>query len=297
MENRREGGREPELDFDYNAVPPGYENEQGLDRPSLSSESYQFDPDRRGDEPPLRRRFGPLLVLALGILTGGVAAWMLLGGDTSTDMSSNQIPLVRADQTPLRTKPDDPGGMDVPNRDKLVYEKMDGSDPAGAGNGTERLLPPPEAPRSLPPSSTAPPVVAAPLPQVTESQPIPLSTPAESPAATTPRPPEPASPAAAEPTVAASMPAKPSVPTPGAGNYTVQLASVSVRADADKEWARLRRTHADLLGSLTLDVQKADLGEKGIFYRVRGGTIDEASARRLCAELSKRKVGCIVAKK
>ena len=43
---------------------------------------------------------------------------------------------------------------------------------------------------------------------------------------------------------------------------------------------------------------KAELGPaRGVFYRLRAGPLaDEAAARRLCARLSKRKVGCLIIK-
>ncbi len=298
MADRKHEGREPELNFGYGADrPPGYEPGAELGDPQLTAEPFQFDIDRMDEPAYRRRRFGPLIVLALGIIAGGVAAWALLGGDTSTDSAPNQIPTVRADQSPTKVRPDDPGGMDVPNRDKLVYEKMGGGEPAAAGTATERLLPPPEDPRAPPVQTTPPPVVAARPPAVKET-PVPPTAQVQPPVQET----KPTPTTVPEPAVVASVPPTPPAPpaavaTPAKGSYVIQLASVSSKPDADKEWGRLRRAHADILGGLTLDIQQADLGAKGTFYRVRGGMIDEASARQLCAELSKRKVGCIVAKK
>ena len=54
----------------------------------------------------------------------------------------------------------------------------------------------------------------------------------------------------------------------------------------------------DLLGDLGLKVTKADLGaKKGIYYRLRAGPLaDEKAARRLCRQLTKRQVGCLIIK-
>ena len=42
---------------------------------------------------------------------------------------------------------------------------------------------------------------------------------------------------------------------------------------------------------------KADLGAKGVFYRLRAGPLaDEKAARQLCRELTKRQVGCLIIK-
>jgi len=67
-------------------------------------------------------------------------------------------------------------------------------------------------------------------------------------------------------------------------------------ANAKNEWARLAKKHADVLGGLELVIQRADLGTKGIFFRVRGGWFaDRGEAKAVCAELAKRNVGCLIA--
>ena len=77
--------------------------------------------------------------------------------------------------------------------------------------------------------------------------------------------------------------------------FKVQMAAVRTQTGAEKEWVRLQKTHADLLAGLQLDVQKADLGAKGVYYRLRAGPLaGEDQARGLCADLAKRKVGCLV---
>src|SRR3546814_14635350 len=53
-------------------------------------------------------------------------------------------PLIKADPNPTKLRPEQPGGLQVPNQDKLVYEAMrpgDGDVPRVAGP-----LPPPERP-------------------------------------------------------------------------------------------------------------------------------------------------------
>jgi hypothetical protein len=42
---------------------------------------------------------------------------------------------------------------------------------------------------------------------------------------------------------------------------------------------------------------RVDLGEKGIFWRLRAGPMDEGQARSICSTLAKRSQGCIIAKK
>ena len=67
---------------------------------------------------------------------------------------------------------------------------------------------------------------------------------------------------------------------------------------ARAEWDRVRRKNLDLLGDLGLTVTKVDLGpKKGVFYRLRVGPLaNDPEARKLCAELAKRRIGCLVVK-
>ena len=78
--------------------------------------------------------------------------------------------------------------------------------------------------------------------------------------------------------------------------YHVQLAATRSSELATSEWERLKGRHLDLLGRLSLTINKVDLGSgKGIFYRLRAGPLaDEGKARELCKTLAKRKVGCLM---
>ncbi len=50
-----------------------------------------------------------------------------------------------------------------------------------------------------------------------------------------------------------------------------------------------------MLGDLTLEVQRADLGDRGIFYRIRSGPFpNRATARDMCAQIKAAKLGCLV---
>ena len=80
-----------------------------------------------------------------------------------------------------------------------------------------------------------------------------------------------------------------------AGRYFVQVASVKSDAGARKEWARMQRAHPDLLGDLELSVQSADLGERGIFFRIRTGPFpNRATAQDMCWQIEAAKLGCLV---
>jgi len=73
------------------------------------------------------------------------------------------------------------------------------------------------------------------------------------------------------------------------------LAAFRTRANAEGGWQRLRAAHPDQLGDRPLILQEKDLGERGIYYRVRTGPFaDIASAKAFCEELHARDQGCIV---
>ena len=84
-------------------------------------------------------------------------------------------------------------------------------------------------------------------------------------------------------------------PALAAGDYFVQLASVKSDQSARQEWARLRKVHPALLGDLALEVQRADLGDRGIFYRIRTGPFpNRATAQDMCAQIKAAKLACLV---
>ncbi len=87
-----------------------------------------------------------------------------------------------------------------------------------------------------------------------------------------------------------------SAPSAGTG-YRLQLGAVKTPEIAKTEWDRIKRQNGDLLGSLSVSVDRADLGARGVFYRIHVGPIaDAAQAERLCGQLRQRGVGCILAK-
>ena len=74
------------------------------------------------------------------------------------------------------------------------------------------------------------------------------------------------------------------------------MGAVHSEGEAKSEWNRIKGAHPELSG-LSPDIVQVDIPGKGLFWRVRGGSLDEAQARVLCASLSKQGQGCLVAKK
>jgi hypothetical protein len=78
------------------------------------------------------------------------------------------------------------------------------------------------------------------------------------------------------------------------GGTRIQLASVRSEEAARQEWDRIRRANPDLLGSVSATPVRADLGDKGVFYRLETAPVSDAE--RICGELKQRKIGCIIAR-
>jgi cell division septation protein DedD len=257
------------------------------------------DPDRRAEvfadardeEPPRRPRRVLATVLALlimGLFSGGLwLAYVQGKHHTGGDAASGDVPLIRADERPTKVKPEQPGGMEIPDRDKLIYNPT--------RKVVEHLLAPAEKPMPRP--------VPSPTPSQTEA--ARSSTGTMPPAPGTPQDPpavsqmaQPQQQAAALPTKAAQVPPIPSKPAAAkAGGTRLQLGSLRSEDAARQEWERIKRKNSDLLGSLSATPVRADLGDKGIYYRIEAGPIaDPAAAERICGELKQRSIGCIIAR-
>lgn len=273
-----------------------------------------FTPDT-GRAPKWRNRWlaGAVALAALG----GFAGIVWYAYDLGIRAGSESVaPLIKAEEGPAKIRPEEPGGMEVPYQDKLVYDRLA---PDQAEPPAERLLPPPEAPLPPPQAAEPPPPVAAPLdsagvqvPEPPPPSPLIALIETEVPKSAVPPPltagietaaPE-AVPTPPAPEVAASQEAAPAkeaesvtdLTAAPAESYRVQVAAVRSSEAAYGGWQRLQAQHKDLLGKLKLTVQRVDLGpEKGVFYRVQAGPLaDKAAARDLCTKLSLRRVGCLI---
>jgi outer membrane biosynthesis protein TonB len=247
--------------------------------------------DTRDEEPqprPRRVLATALALLVMGLFGGGLWFAYVQGTRHALgDAAGASVPLIRADERPTKVKPERPGGMEIPDRDKLIYNP--------ARPAVEHLLPPPEKPLPRPGPPPNPPVQAE-QPPATPTNP-PASTPANPPAA------PPAATTRAQQSAAAApgkapqpaQPAPPKTATAAAGGARLQLGSVRSEDDARQECERIKRKNADLLGTLSATPIRADLGEKGVYYRIQTGPVaDQAAAERICSELKQRNVGCII---
>jgi len=243
------------------------------------------------------RRHGPGMRTAVALLVMAVAAGGAWAGWRTLHhgAAGGAIPVIRADAGPLKVPPANPGGMHVPDQNIYVLNGVTPPD-----SKVEQLLPPPETPLPRPapaapePSAAAVPL-AAPAPQdaaVAAPAAAPLQSAAVAAPAVASAAPPPAAPTPAAVPAAAPAPAPIAAP---AGGFRLQLAALRSPDAVMPEWNRLKRVQADLLGALDMRSVRADLGARGVFYRIEAGPIaSEEVAARLCTELKARKVGCIL---
>ena len=75
----------------------------------------------------------------------------------------------------------------------------------------------------------------------------------------------------------------------------LQLGAARSESEARGEWERLQHQNADLLGKLSGVAIRADLGDKGVYYRIQTGPVADASAAdRICGEMRQRRLACII---
>ncbi len=81
------------------------------------------------------------------------------------------------------------------------------------------------------------------------------------------------------------------------GNWQVQLMSSPNKSAVEKSWATTQKKYSVLQG-LPYEIEKADLGAKGVYYRLKVGSFaNKGDADNLCAQLKKSGGSCFVAKK
>ncbi len=220
-------------------------------RPELFADPRDGEPESR----PRRLLATALALLVMGLFGGGLwfaytqGARHPVGG-----AGGGNVPLIRADERPTKVRPERPGGMEIPDRDKLIYNPM--------RPVVEHLLPPPEKPmpRPVAPSSPAPRALQPSVADAAPASNTPVSPPAAPPAATHTQQAAAASPGGAP----QAQPGPPKTAPATAGGTRLQLGSVRSEEAARQEWDRIKRRNTDLLGALSAQPIRADLGERGI---------------------------------
>jgi hypothetical protein len=257
----------------------------------------------------VNRRRGQILtavVSVAAISSFGSVVWWAHNQDVKAGGKGLEPLVVQAPATPTRVKPENAGGLVPPNQDKEVYNRIQ---PNTVPVQPEKLLPGPETPKL--PANGVLPTPAAPKPDPEAAKgPTPVQSASTAPAAatTTPAAATPAPAAAATPATAPPVADKPTAPqaagpsiaslidnmSGATGGWRIQIASVKSEDVAKSTWARISTANGDVLGSLKMQPIRVDLGEKGVWYRVQAGPLDEKQAHSVCGTLKGRKSDCVV---
>ncbi|MBV1887221.1 MAG: tetratricopeptide repeat protein [Parvibaculaceae bacterium] len=88
-----------------------------------------------------------------------------------------------------------------------------------------------------------------------------------------------------------------SKPMPVTGPYRVQVGSFRSPADAEQAMGKSSARHKDLLATVQPFIAEADLGARGIYYRLQYGAFTKSSeAKSLCKSLKAAGTDCLVQK-
>jgi len=274
----------------------------------------QSMPMRRGPSYAVRRLITVSILLL--VISGGLY-WAF--GNRSPSVPG-EIPTIKAEGS-YKQRPQQPGGIEIPHQDVQVYQALDAH--TAPETVVEHLLPPPETPqprpataassqsstqKSVTPASQAE-VLALAAPKVETPKMVPdvTSEPAPTPAvvAQPPVPPPSAKTPSVQATTVATAPAAKKAPktlkdvlekesSSGKADSIIQLVSVSDEDAARDAMEKLHAKYATILDTVALRVVRADLGPKGIYYRVQSQPIPATRAKEICADFKNLKAGCLI---
>jgi cell division septation protein DedD len=257
------------------------------------------DVDEEGSRLPL------LIVIALLVLAafGGVV-WLAYTQGVQRGRSDAPR-IIAAASGPMKTAPDNPGGEPTQYKGLKIYEQ-----PAPADDANEETDTAPQPPTAVTPKTEAAPPVATP---VLRSQPK-----AETPKAETPKiaaapPAQIAKPkpvvtqaetvkpkpvqtvATAPPKKLAAVPPAPAAAS-SSGGYVLQIGAYKSESEANGAWHSYQAKHP-ITGGYNSDVKQVDLGDKGVWYRLRIGSFaDKDAATAFCDKLKSDGATCFPTK-
>lgn len=107
-------------------------------RDDSSNDTGETGQEKTGSALRLRAILGGAALGVLAAFAGGIW-YAYVNADDSRFQSP---PLIEAPKQPVKVRPENPGGLQVPDRDKLVLKSIEGQDEPKV----EKLLPPPERP-------------------------------------------------------------------------------------------------------------------------------------------------------
>ena len=256
-------------------------SQRGVYQPLVENVSvYNLVEEEAEDE---ERSRVPLLIVIALIVLAAFAGVVWLAYNQGVQRGRASVALVSAPDGPVRTAPDDAGGVATPYTGLKIYDQPVPPDqeaqssalaPQAIGSAIANPVTPPPA-AEAPPARLSPPPVAAPAPKAAAQAKPQI--------------------AQAAPQVASAAPTAPAAPK-AAGGAMLQIGSYPTVDAANGAFAIFKARYGAAAGEIAQDVQKADLGAKGIWYRLRVGPYtDKVAAGAACAKLKAQGATCILA--
>jgi cell division protein FtsN len=278
--------------------------------------------DGSEDEEDIEGSRLPLLIVLAVLVVAAFVGIVYLAYTQGVARGRGETPVLTAETGPEKVAPQNPGGVKVPYQGFKIYEqpappddRVDNATPSGTPAVTPHA-PVPQAAKSAPAALAQKPAIAPSAQKASVASPpaakpaAPKNAPAAAPNVATgaPRrlgvsPPQPETaarptPGAVAPSRAAQSAAPPSnIAEAGGGSYVLQIGAYKSQGDADAAWRTYRARHAALLSGFSENVTQADLGSKGIWYRLRvAGFADKDGADALCDRLKADGGTCFLSK-
>jgi len=334
-EDHAEAGDYSEPSREYDHYPPDDRYRVSLPSGQYEPDAYYAEDGHlppQAEEGVIHRRRGGMLTIAavIGLAAIGTAGAFGYRAFTSGNSGPVNPPVIKADPTPPKTVPAPaPAATASVDQSKPFQDRV-------APPAPERVVPREEQPVSLPtapapaaPRVTAPqpsaqavaPLISAP-PPTSVNEPKKVKTviirqdnsggdsaamagaPVAAPPAVQPRAPATKQSGAAPMAIAPhadSSRTKMAARTPPAqaagGAYVVQVSAQKTEDEARASYQALQQKYPGVLGSRQANIRRADLGDKGVYYRAQIGpfaTADQANS--VCGDLKAAGGQCIVQK-
>lgn len=252
-----------------------------------------------------------------GLAMAGVVGWFVLA-PRYQNAAPEDVPVITRPQTPVKIQPSDPGDVELASQERTVYDIIEKKTETQEqdqvvvateqpdGNAIEKLA---EAVadsdnaisqkdvESLTQNvkKTAQPVVieknipSEPVAEVKQQE-------EQEPAAAKPAEVKNETPKAESKPEVKEEPKK-TIAAAQKGNWQVQLMSSPNRAAVEKSWLTMSRKYK-VLKNLPHEIESADLGAKGTFYRLKAGAFSsKAEAVAACSQIKSAGGSCFTAKK
>ena len=261
-----------------------------------------------------------VIVAFVSLLFFGLFSWFVWDSYLTgpEDIRQNKIPLVKAEKGEIKIKPTDPGGLKIPDQDKLVYNRLSGDEEEAQVTVRKTSELPLSKPENSSASFTEGNDIQAVIPKVTPAEEGKANNNASAPLvsddervtapdsqgniAKTEKQKDVEKRPAQQPhgqNTTKTVTTPPIAISPQfKGAYMVQLGAFRDKSNAKALWQKLQSTFVMELQNLQPEYIMVDLGAKGVLYRLRGGALEtRAAADQVCQKLKAKGQACIVARR